>query len=86
MVRSWLNDRLTRGNPPKMCGYSDFRKYVGSFHTNWSTFYHHVEPEGCEQITHFPVINDNSRIGPFEFGYEMHLVTYNSLKIFTSQF
>lgn len=80
-VRAWLKARLTPGNPIPTVGYSDFKKYLGGVHTNWSTFYHHVEPEGCEQLQHFPVIRfDDSGSGPLPFGCEMHLITYQSNK------
>ena len=30
-------------------------KYIGGAATNWTSFYHHVEPSGFEQVLHFPV-------------------------------
>jgi len=79
-VRNWLNKRITPGNGYPMLGYADFKPFIGGVFTNWSSFYHHVELEGCKQIIHCPVINMNSDVGPFKFGIEMYLIYFQCNK------
>ena len=78
-VRNWLKDRLEPGKSIKKTTYADFKKYTGGVHTNWSTFYHHVEFEGWEQIVHFPVLRmEGQGFGIFPVGIEMHLISFVS--------
>ena len=39
----------------KLPSSSEVKKYIGGGITNWSSFYHHVEFDGFEQVMHFPV-------------------------------
>ena len=49
-VRNWINFVTEKGNSWKYPSYSEFRRFIGGINTNWVKFYHHVEPEGLEQV------------------------------------
>jgi len=60
---------------------SDIKRFIGGSVTNWTSFYHHVEPSGFQQVLHFPVeaeMNGNGG-GPF-FGQEQDMVIFQADK------
>jgi len=78
-VRTWLENILKPGYQWSMPKFKDFRRYVGGIHTNWCSFYHHVQPEGTTQITHFPIVPKMDMwIGPIPIGSELDMITYKS--------
>jgi len=76
-VRTWLQKTLSPNHDYKMPSYADFKRYIGGIATNWSAFYHHLEPEGLTQMFHCPVFADvNFKIGPFSLGTELGMITF----------
>ena len=51
-VRNWINFVTEKGNSWSFPSYSEFRRFIGGINTSWVKFYHHVEPEGLEQVLH----------------------------------
>ena len=75
--RKFLNNVLKPGYEWEIPSYKDYRKYIGGMHTNWSSFYHHVQPQGTEQVLHFPVVPDVSYIwSGVPVGGELDLITF----------
>merc|ERR1719219_3200170 len=79
-VRTWLENVTKPGYKWQTPTWKEVRKYLGGIHTNWSGFYHHVQPEGTTQITHFPVVPEMEYwlMGFLPAGSELDMITYKS--------
>merc|ERR1712139_153652 len=77
-VRACLNRWMVPGNRVNFPTAADFKRYLGGTVTNWTSFYHHVEPEGFRQTLHFPMVieADADTVSGFSFGSEYDMIVF----------
>jgi len=80
-VRDTLKRFLAPGWHWQMPSHEDVRRSQTAMHTNWTSFYHHLEPAGYEQIQHMPIVKPyGDFMGPVFVGFAAALITYYSNK------
>ena len=79
-VRKWVQTITQKDNSWSFPSFSDFRKFIGCFHTNWVKFYHHLNFDDFEHVLHFPVFGDlDLQLGlGIPVGLEINIIIFKS--------